>query len=112
MALPLVTQAELVDELAERTGWSKSDVRGFLVHLQSLITETVENGNRIKVASVVVEPRVKKATKERMGRNPSNGEEVLIPAKPASVKLTAKIVKPLADAALPSAKRLRMRQAA
>lgn len=106
MALPLLTQTELIGQLAEDTGWSKSDVRNFLDALDGVVTGNVEVGNRVKVAGIVVGPVVKPARKKRKGRNPATGEEVTIAAKPASVALKAKIVKPLKDTKLPSVKKL------
>jgi DNA-binding protein HU-beta len=102
----MVTQSELIEELADRTGWSRGDVKAFLAHLSSTVEEQVGDGNRIKVAGVVIGPVVSAARKKRMGRNPQTGEEVPIKAKPASVKLKAKVVKPLKDVDLPSVRRL------
>jgi DNA-binding protein HU-beta len=106
MALQLITQSELIENLADRSGWSKGDVKAFLTHLSDEIEESVQDGRRVKVAGVVIGPVVSPARKKRMGRNPQTGEEVPIPAKPASAKLKAKIVKPLKDVSLPSVKRL------
>lgn len=106
MALPMLTQSELIEELAEETGWSKGDVRRFLEGLSSVIQSNVSEGYRVKIAGVQVEPVLKKATKKRKGRNPATGEEVMISAKPASVKLRAKIVGDLKKLDLPSTKKL------
>lgn len=105
MALPMATQNEMITELAEQTGYSKSDVRHFLDGLTDFITSEIKACNRVKVAGIQVEPKLKKATKKRKGRNPQTGEEVMISAKPASVRVAAKVVKPLKDAA-PSVKKL------
>lgn len=106
MALPMLTQTELIDELAEETGWSKGDVRRFLEALSTVIQSNVTEGYRVKVAGIQVEPVLKKATKKRKGRNPATGEEVMISAKPASTKLRAKIVGDLKKINLPSVKKL------
>lgn len=106
MATPLVTQTELVESLAEATGFSKGEIRNVLNALEETITENVAEGYRLRIAGIQVEPKLKKATKKRKGRNPATGEEVMIKAKPASVQLKAKIVKPLKDAKLPSVKKL------
>jgi DNA-binding protein HU-beta len=102
MALPLLTQSELVEELAEETGWSKSDVRRFLDGLDTVITSNVSDGYRVKISGVVIGPVVASARKARTGRNPQTGEPVKIKATPAKVKIKAKIVKPLSDVTLPS----------
>jgi nucleoid DNA-binding protein len=107
MALQMVTQTEMIDDLAERTGWSKGDVKAFLAHLQDFTLEMVSDGFRVKYpAGVVVGAQVRKATKKRKGRNPATGEEITIAAKPASSRVKASIVKPLRDTKLPSAKKL------
>lgn len=106
MALPLVTQSEMVDDLADRSGWSKGDVKAFLNHLGEFVEDNVAEGYRVKLNGVVVGPAVTPARKKRMGRNPATGEEVEIAAKPASAKLKAKIVKPLTDLQLPSVRKL------
>jgi hypothetical protein len=59
MALPLLTQSELVEELAEETGWSKSDVRRFLDGLDAVITSNVSDGYRVKISGVVIGPVVR-----------------------------------------------------
>jgi DNA-binding protein HU-beta len=106
VATELITQAEMVTDLAERTGWSKGDVKSFLSHLEDFVVENVSEGYRVKLAGVVVGAVVAAKRKARMGRNPATGEDIKIPAKPASAKLKAKIVKPLKDVSLPSVKRL------
>lgn len=106
MALPKLSQVELVEALAEDTGYSKSDVRHFLDSLLGIIEENVKDGVRVQVAGILVEPKLRKATKKRMGRNPQTGEAVQIAAKPASVRLKARPVAPLSKAALPSPKKL------
>lgn len=110
MALPMVTQPELVENISDSTGFSKSDVRVFLTALEEQIVGALEDGCRIKVAGVQIEPRVKKATKKRMGRNPATGEPVQIAAKPASVQIKARVLAQLKNKVkLPSTKKLAAR---
>lgn len=111
MALPMVTQAELVEDMAERTGWSKGDVKNFFAQLEECVIANLEDGNRIKIVGVQVEPKVRPKSKKRMGRNPATGEAVEIAAKPASVKLKARVLASLTKKVeLPSPKQLeRMR---
>jgi nucleoid DNA-binding protein len=106
MALYLITQSELVDDLAETTGFPKGEVKHMLSAIQEYVAREVGKGNRVKIAGIVVEPKLRQATKSRMGRNPQTGEPVRIKAKPASVKLRAKVVAPLSKTRLPSAKKL------
>lgn len=104
--LPMLTQTELVEEIAEESGWSKGDVRRILDAISTVVQNNVTEGYRVKLAGVQIEPVLKKATKKRKGRNPATGEEITIGAKPASVKLRAKIVNPLKGVKLPSTKKL------
>lgn len=107
MALPIVTQSELVEDLAERTGWSKGDVRNFFATLEEVVIENLSEGYRVKIVGIQVEPKLRPASKKRMGRNPATGEAVEISAKPASVKIKARVLTVLARKVdLPSAKQL------
>lgn len=107
MALPIVTQSEMIENLSERTGHTKSDCRVFLAAIQDEVVDALEAGSRVKVAGVQIEPKLKKATKKRMGRNPRTGEEVQIAAKPASVVIKARVLATLKNGvSLPSPKKL------
>lgn len=105
MALSMMTQSELVAELAERTGWTKSDVKHVLAELEEVVHDNLSQCVRTKIAGVVIQPKLKAKTKARMGRNPATGDEVKIAAKPASVKVHAQVTKPLKEKA-PSVKKL------
>jgi nucleoid DNA-binding protein len=105
MPLYLITQSEMVEDLAEKTGFPKGEVKHLLHALEEYTATEVVKGNRVKIAGVVIAPALKKATKSRMGRNPQTGEPVKIKAKPATVKLKARIVAPLSKVKLPSAKK-------
>jgi nucleoid DNA-binding protein len=106
--VPMVTQPEMVEYLAEETGYSKGDVRHFLKAMNDLVEKTIQDGHRIKIGHITVEPVLVSARKKRMGRNPQTGEEVPVPAKPASTKARAKVDKALKEMA-PSVKRLKNR---
>ena len=106
VALPLVTQSEMIADISERVGATRQDTKVFLDALNEFVVEAMANGERVKVAGIVVGPAVRPPQKKRMGRNPQTGEEVEIKAKPASVRLRARIVKPLKDAKVPSVKKL------
>jgi DNA-binding protein HU-beta len=110
MALQLVTAAEMVSDLADRTGWSKSDVRTFLDHFGNFTLDNVAEGYRVKLpGGIVVGAQVTPARKARKGRNPATGEEIQIPKAPASAKVKAKIVQPLSAIELPSVATLKRR---
>lgn len=99
MALELMTQSALVAELADRTGWSRSDVKRLLTEIEVVVTDNLSDCVRTKIAGVVIEPKLRKATKKRKGRNPQTGEEVMIAAKPASVRVAARVTKALKESA-------------
>lgn len=105
MALEMMTQTELAEELADRLGWTKSDVRHFMAELENVVHDNLKVCVRTKVAGIVIQPKLRKKTKARMGRNPSTGEPVKIKAKPASVKVVGTVTKALKDHA-PSVKKL------
>jgi DNA-binding protein HU-beta len=109
MALPMMTQAELIEALSDLTGFQKGEIRHVLSAVDEVVAEQMKNGERIKIAGVVIAPTLKKATKKRKGRNPQTGEEVMIAAKPASVRIKAKVVSPLSKAKVPSARALQNR---
>jgi nucleoid DNA-binding protein len=112
MPLPTISQTQLVDTLATSTGYSKSEVRVLLIALGDEIVNAISNCERIRIAGLVtIEPTMKKATKKRMGRNPATGESVEISAKPASVRVKARVMKSLQEQA-PSVQKLRRRVAA
>jgi nucleoid DNA-binding protein len=91
MALTMMTQAELVEELADSTGFSKGDVKHVLAALEETIHENLAECIRTKVAGVTIYPHLRPKQKARMGRNPSTGEDVKIKAKPASAVVKAKV---------------------
>lgn len=79
--------------------------------LDEVVLEELSNAQTVRIGGLVqLTVRVKPAQKARMGRNPATGEEIRIPAKPASVDVRAR---PLAKAkaALPSVQKARCRLA-
>ena len=108
--MPL-TQTQLTNEVADRSGLTKSDARAALAALEEVVLEQLADAEKVRIGGVVqLVVRVKEATKPRQGRNPATGEEITISAKPASVALKAR---PLAKAkaALPSVQKARKRLA-
>lgn len=111
MPLPMLTQNELVEAISDQTGYTKSEIRVTLSALTDVVNGTLAQCERVKIAGVIVEPALKKATKKRLGRNPATGEEIEVAAKPASVRVKLTATKPLKDS-IPSVKKLRARMAA
>jgi DNA-binding protein HU-beta len=90
LVLPL-TQTQLADEVADRSGLSRADAKRALAALEEVVLDQIGNAEKIKIGGVVqIEARVRPATKERPGRNPATGEEITISAKPASVVVKAR----------------------
>ncbi|HSC73343.1 MAG TPA: HU family DNA-binding protein [Gaiellaceae bacterium] len=109
--MPL-TQSQLVGEVAERAGLSKSEAKAVLDALEEVVLDQLADAEKVKIGGVVqLTVRVKEPTKARKGRNPATGEEITIAPKPASVTVKAR---PLAKAkaALPSVTAARRRLAA
>lgn len=105
MALPKYTQVELAEEVADRSGLSRAEVKKVLVAIEETIIDNLKNCVRTQIAGVTIEPKLRAATKKRKGRNPATGEEVTISAKPASVRVALRATKKLKDEA-PSTKKL------
>ena len=109
--MPL-TQTQLATALADRAELSKTDAKRALAALEEITLEQLGNAEKVRIGGLVqLTVRMKPAQKKRQGRNPATGEEITIPAKPASVDLRAR---PLAKAktALPSVQKARRRLAA
>jgi len=91
-----LTQTQLADEVAERSGATRADTKRMLAALEEVVLDQIADAEKVKIGSVVqIEVRVRPATKARPGRNPATGEEITISAKPASVAVRAR---PLAKA--------------
>ena len=89
-----MSKTEVYSSLAEKSGLSKKEVQSVFEALGELISEQLGN----KGPGVFTVPGMMKlkavhkpATKERPGKNPFTGEDIIIKAKPASksVKVTA-----------------------
>jgi nucleoid DNA-binding protein len=89
-----LTAAELVSELAERTGISKTDVRHVMDELGDVVREEVGKAHKVKIGNLVqFQAKVRKGIKKgTMVMNPSAGEKVKHPGKPPSVKITARVL--------------------
>lgn len=106
-----MTQSQLASEIAERSDMNKSEVKRVLDTLEEVALEELGKAEKVKIGGLVqMTVRVKDATKERPGRNPATGEEITIPAKPASVTVRARALAK-AKAALPSVQTARRKLA-
>jgi len=88
-----LTQTQLADAVAERSGLSRADAKSALQALEDVVLSEIGNAEKVKIGNLVqLNVRVKPATKERQGRNPATGEEITISAKPASVDVRARVL--------------------
>lgn len=80
------TQMQIIASIAEETGLSKKEVKSVLESLGELTQRHImKRGSgefKIPCMGVKIARKTKPATKKRMGRNPSTGEEMVIAAKP------------------------------
>jgi len=88
-----MTKSQVVSALADKTGMSKKEVKGFLEVLANLAYKEAKNGFTIPGLGKLVLVR----RKARMGRNPATGETIRIPAKKV---LKFRIAKAAKDAVL------------
>jgi len=89
-----MTRTEVIDELANRTGMEKRDVKRFLEDLTSLVEDTIKQGGELPLKGLG-KFRVQHR-KARTGRNPITGEEIQIPAKTVVKFALARSLKDLA----------------
>ena len=74
-----MNKKELIDSIAQKTGVKKVDADKVLSAYEATILETLKKGERVTIVgfgTFTVSDR-----KERKGRNPKTGEEMVIPAK-------------------------------
>jgi nucleoid DNA-binding protein len=95
-----MTKAQIIAELAEKTGLSKKDVQGvFAATLDMIKRELGKRGPGEFVVPDMMKLKVRTiaARKERKGIDPFTKEERIFPAKPASKKVRATPLKKLKD---------------
>jgi DNA-binding protein HU-beta len=107
-----LTQTQLADAVATRSGLSRQDAKRALTALEEVVLDEIGNAEKVKIGGVVqLVVRVKPAQKARKGRNPATGEEITIAAKPAAVDVRARALAK-AKAALPTVQKAKKRLAA
>jgi DNA-binding protein HU-beta len=107
-----LTQSQLADAVADRSGLTRADAKKALAALEEVVLDEIGNAEKVKIGGVVqLTVRVKPAQKARQGRNPATGEEITIGPKPASVDVRARALTKAKDA-LPSLQKAKKRLAA
>jgi DNA-binding protein HU-beta len=74
-----LTQTEIVNQLAEKSGMKKADVKGMFDALASLAASEVKKNGEFTLPGFG--KLVKATRKAREGRNPATGKPIKIPAK-------------------------------
>ena len=70
---------ELIEELSDKTGFTKSDTQKFLNAYIEAIQKALRKGNEVQLVGFGTFKVTKR--KARTGRNPQTGKELKIPAK-------------------------------
>lgn len=95
------TKSEILSVIAEDTGLTKKQVAEVFSSLNNLITRHIKKRGSgeftIPDTGVKIRRAKRPARKARMGRNPATGEEMKIPAKPASTTVKVVPLKALKD---------------
>jgi len=98
-----LTRSDLARHVSEQSGVSLKDTKAVLAAFESALLGSVhKKGARIFTLPGLLKITVQDvpAKKARMGRDPFTGQERMFAAKPASVKIKARALKKLKDAAL------------
>ncbi len=80
-----LTGASMIGYLAEKNGLARKDARQVMEDLFELVSTGVIRGERVAIGKIgKMFIRMRPARPARQGRNPATGEEITIPAKPAT----------------------------
>lgn len=95
-----MTKTGILNEIAANTDLSRAQVGAVLDELESLIERHIRKravGEFTLPGLLKIKAAKRPATKKRMGRNPATGEEIVIPAKPATTRVRVTALKKLKD---------------
>ena len=70
---------ELIEELSDKTGFTKSDTKKFIDKYVEVISKALRKGKDVQLVGFGTFKVTKR--KARVGRNPQTGNEIKIPAK-------------------------------
>lgn len=74
-----MTKKEFIEKYSEKTGLGKKDATKQFDAFLAIVEESLASGDNVQfIGWGTFETKV---TKERMGRNPKTGEEIMIPSK-------------------------------
>ncbi len=95
-----MTKTGILNEIAEATSLTRKQVDAVLEELESLIKRHINKrgvGEFTLPGLLKVRAVKRPATKKRMGRNPATGAEIMIGAKPASIRVRVAALKRLKE---------------
>jgi nucleoid DNA-binding protein len=95
-----MTKSAILNELAERTELSRKQVDSVLTELEVLIERHIKKkgiGEFTLPGLMKIRAVKRPATKKRTGRNPATGEEIVIAAKPATIRVRVAALKRLKE---------------
>ncbi len=95
-----MTKTGILNEIAQNTELSRKQVDAVLGELENLIERHIKKravGEFTLPGLLKVRSVKRPATKRRMGRNPATGEEIVIPAKPATTRVRVTPLKRLKE---------------
>ncbi len=95
-----MTKTAILNEIATNTNLSRAQVSSVMDELESVIERHIRKrsvGEFTLPGLLKIKAAKRPATKKRMGRNPATGEEIVIPAKPATTRVRVSALKKLKD---------------
>jgi len=93
-----LTKSGILNELSMAADLTRKQVAGLIDELEALISRHIKKGGvgEFTLPGLLKVRAVKRpATKKRLGRNPATGQEIMIPAKPASIRVRVTALKRL-----------------
>ena len=95
-----MTKTAILNELAERTQLSRKQVGAVIDELEVLVERHIKKrgvGEFTLPGLLKIRAVKRPATKKRTGRNPATGAEIVIPAKPATIRVRVAALKRLKE---------------
>jgi len=95
-----MTKTGILNEIASATALTRKQVDSVIEELEGLIKRHISKkgvGEFTLPGLLKVRAVKRPATKKRLGRNPATGAEIMIPAKPASIRVRVAALKRLKE---------------
>jgi len=94
------TKSQIFSQIADDTGLAKRDVEAVFDSLEGVIEKNLKprGPQNITLPGLMkISVKKKPAQKSRIGRNPATGEQITVPAKPASKQVKVRPLKKLKE---------------